>query len=76
MEEQILKIMKLYGARLQTQQFNECAKEISSMVMEYFEWLNFESDYIPKDDAYWDIGRDKMATITEIFEQWNNIRKP
>lgn len=72
MKEQILKMVNMAERGLDTE---AVAGKITSMVMEFIEWLNFESAYISVNDSYWNTEINEMTKIDKIFDYWfSNIR--
>ena len=73
MEEQILKIIRdQFSSDPMTDEIKK-AKEITSMVMEFMDWLMDEADI---GNSVWDIGDGEDYSSGEIFEYWlNNIKK-
>jgi hypothetical protein len=93
MEEQILKIIKKRINQIQTQEGlsvkitsnEEKAKEITSMVFEFIEWLSFGDHlFYPEDKSTWtfykneeDLINDKghLKTTQKVFQYWwDNVK--
>ena len=60
MEKQILEIMRKWGSRIQTHQYDECAAELSQLIdlrkelIDFFEWFSIEActEDIPIEPEY------------------------
>lgn len=85
MEEEVLKIVKLIEHDYDEV---EAAKRVTSMVMEFIEWIGNEGiEQFSNDDngeMYWVLYKrntmnvdEEFSSINEMFDYWiNNIRKP
>jgi hypothetical protein len=83
MEEQILKII-ISKTNLTSTSFEmymdrpDVAKEITSMVMEFVEWMHDNTDdtRVENDKLWWVIPMESYNYIEDVFEYWfNNIKK-
>ena len=79
MEEQVKLIIDKWSLGMV---HDDCAKELTSMVMEFIEWLEFgDHKFYPNAEknktGYYTEGSHRIYTTNELFEYWiNNIRKP
>ena len=72
MEEELLKIIGKHD--YWTFGSEDSAKEITSMVMEFMDWLMDEADI---GNSVWDIGDGEDYSSGEVFDYWiKHIRKP
>jgi len=85
MEEQILKILIKYKTQKKIYDIADpeerSAKEITSMVMEFIEWLDFGTHdfYLNAEEGqtgYYQEGSHTIYTIEEVYNHWlTNVKK-